>query len=76
MNYEEGIYQLVYSSRRVGEISMPLKCLSRRVPIASWVPISNTHAEELINIFDLAIQRGITPEDLKEIIFSHIPPGS
>jgi len=38
--------------------------------------IVDPHAEEQINIFDLAIQHGITSEDLKEIIFSHIPPGS
>jgi glutathione reductase (NADPH) len=33
--------------------------------------ILGPHAEEQINIFALAIQRGITLEDLKEIIFAY-----
>jgi glutathione reductase (NADPH) len=37
--------------------------------------IVGPHAEEQINIFTLAIQRGITSEDLKEIIFAY-PTGS
>jgi glutathione reductase (NADPH) len=37
--------------------------------------IVGPRAEERINIFTLAIQRGITSEDLKEIIFAY-PTGS
>ena len=37
--------------------------------------IVGPHAEEQINIFALAIQRRITSEDLKEIIFAY-PTGS
>lgn len=38
--------------------------------------IADPHGDEQINFFDLATQRGITSEDLKEIIFSYIPPSS
>jgi hypothetical protein len=37
--------------------------------------IVGPYAKEQINIFALAIQRGITSEDLKEIIFAY-PTGS
>jgi glutathione reductase (NADPH) len=74
-NYEEDTSSW-YSSRRVGENFSAFKVLieegSDRILGAHIV---GPHAEELINIFALAIQRGITSEDLKEIIFAY-PTGS
>jgi glutathione reductase (NADPH) len=65
-----------YSSRRVREKFSAFKVLieedSDRILGAHIV---GPHAEEQINIFALAIQRGITSEDLKEIIFAY-PTGS
>jgi glutathione reductase (NADPH) len=66
----------VRSSRRVGENFSAFKVLiekgSDRILGAH---IIGPQAEEQINIFALAIQRGITSEDLKEIIFAY-PTGS
>ena len=74
-NYEEDTSSW-YSSRRVGENFAASKVLieegSDRILGAHIV---GPHAEEQINIFALAIQRGITSEDLKEIIFAY-PTGS
>ena len=74
-NYEEDTSSW-YSSRRVGENFSAFKVLieedSDRILGAHIV---GPHAEEQINIFALAIQRGITSEDLKEIIFAY-PTGS
>jgi glutathione reductase (NADPH) len=74
-NYEEDTSSW-YSSRRVGENFSAFKVLiekgSDRILGAHIV---GPDAEEQINIFALAIQRGITSEDLKEIIFAY-PTGS
>jgi glutathione reductase (NADPH) len=74
-NYEEDTSSW-YSSRRVGENFSAFKVLieedSDRILGAHIV---GPHAEEQINIFALAIQRRITSEDLKEIIFAY-PTGS
>jgi glutathione reductase (NADPH) len=75
-NYEEDTSSW-YSSRRVGEKFSAFKVLieeegSDRILGAH---ILGPHAEEQINIFALAIQRGITSEELKEIIFAY-PTGS
>jgi glutathione reductase (NADPH) len=74
-NYEEDTSSW-YSSRRVGENFSAFKVLieegSDRILGAHIV---SPHAEEQINIFALAIQRGITSKDLKEIIFAY-PTGS
>ena len=65
-----------YTSRRVGESFSAYKVLieegSNRILGAHIVGPS---AEEQINIFSLAIQRGITSVDLKETIFAY-PTGS
>ena len=65
-----------YSSRGVGENFSAFKVLieegSDRILGAHMV---SPHAEEQINIFALAIQRGITSKDLKEIFFAY-PTGS
>jgi glutathione reductase (NADPH) len=65
-----------YSSRRVGENFSAFKVLieksSNRILGAHIV---GPQAEEQINIFAFAIQRGISSEDLKEIIFAY-PTGS
>lgn len=65
-----------YSSRRVGENFSAFKVLiekgSDRILGAH---IIGPNAEEQINIFAFAIQRGITSEELKEIIFAY-PTGS
>ena len=65
-----------YSSRRVGEKFSAFKVLvdegSDRILGAHIV---GPYAEEQTNNFALAIQRGITSEELKEIIFAY-PTGS
>jgi glutathione reductase (NADPH) len=65
-----------YSSRRVGEKFSGFKIIieegSNRILGAH---ILGPNAEEQINIFTLAIQRGLTAKDLKEIIFAY-PTGS
>ncbi len=75
INYEEDTSSW-YSSLRVGENFSAFKVLiekgSDRILGAH---IIGPQAEEQINIFALAIQRGITSEDLKEIIFAY-PTGS
>jgi glutathione reductase (NADPH) len=71
INYEEDA-STWYSSRRVGENFSAFNVLieegSSRILGAHIV---GPHAEEQINIFALAIQRGITSEALKEIIFAY-----
>lgn len=74
-NYEKDTSSW-YSSRRVGENFSAFKVLieddSNHILGAHLV---GPNAEEQINIFALAIQRGITSKDLKEIIFAY-PTGS
>ena len=74
-NYEEDTSSW-YSSRRIGENFSAFKVLieegSNRILGAH---ILGPNAEEQINIFALAIQRGITSEELREIIFAY-PTGS
>ncbi len=74
-NYEKDASSW-YSSRRVGENFSAFKVLieddSNHILGAHLV---GPNAEEQINIFALAIQRGITSKDLKEIIFAY-PTGS
>jgi glutathione reductase (NADPH) len=74
-NYEEDTSSW-YSSRRVGENFSAFKVLVEEgTDRILGAHIVGPHAEEQINIFALAIQRGITSENLKEIIFAY-PTGS
>lgn len=74
-NYEEDT-SAWYSSRRVGENFSAFKVLVEEgTDRILGAHIVGPHAEEQINIFAIAIQRGITSEDLKEIIFAY-PTGS
>ncbi len=61
-----------YSSKRVGIKYSGYKTLveedSGRILGAHLL---GTHAEEVINIFALAIRKGITAEDLKTMIFAY-----
>lgn len=74
-NYEEDT-SAWYSSRRVGENFSAFKVLVEEgTDRILGAHIVGPHAEEQINIFAIAIQRGITSEDLKGIIFAY-PTGS
>jgi glutathione reductase (NADPH) len=59
-----------YSSRRVGEISSAFKVLveeeSDRILGAHLL---GPHAEEVINLFAVAIRAGLRATDLKEMLF-------
>lgn len=61
-----------YSSRRVGEKYSASKVLIEEgTGKILGAHLLGPSADELINIFALAIRRGLTAEDLKDVIFAY-----